>query len=467
MAAVSAGNEERGLYGALLETRLLVNIPWSNVNIGDDCLGEHPCFKPKDTIHALAELGKFETVIGTPLDTAAAVLTDFWENFTKQFEHPVTADIQSGKLNAAFLVPINVHGDGGRTFKKSEIMILQFQSAIGGGSRLSGQKRKLPSGAEEAGFNLSGHSLATRYLMSCLTKKHYSDDPAPLLGLLGCVSDWLGDLYENGYEYRGEVWRFVPVGLKGDLVFHAKAAGLERSFTRVRKRKETAKSKPLQGCCPWCLAGTKEVSFECFDKEAPWMQTTEARNPIPWTETPTILRSIQVSADQPSFLKPDLFHILQMGVYKEFAASGLCLLLPFCGGSSQDENMATMNQYLVEYVKETKSPLHMPKLSLELIGAKTPNAYASGGWNKGQDSVVLMGFVGWLIGGLVLKFGYISGFVDTIFILPKPHEPCFPPNRNSMEQAFTGKAIYSKPSLYIFESSFPKSIQLNFLLYKP
>ena len=77
--------------------------------------------------------------------------------------------------------------------------------------------------------------------------------------------------------------------------------------------------------------------------------------------------------------------------------------------------MATMNQYLVEYVKETKSPLHMPKLSLELIGAKTPNAYASGGWNKGQDSVVLMGFVGWLIGGLVLKFGYISGFVDTIF----------------------------------------------------
>ena len=415
VAAVSAGNEERGLYGALLETRLLVNIPWSNVNIGDDCLGEHPCFKPKDTIHALAELGKFETVIGTPLDTAAAVLTDFWENFTKQFEHPVTADIQSGKLNPAFLVPINVHGDGGRTFKKSEIMILQFQSAIGGGSRLSGQKRKLPSGAEEAGFNLSGHSLATRYLMSCLTKKHYSDDPAPLLGLLGYVSDWLGDLYENGYEYRGEVWRFVPVGLKGDLVFHAKAAGLERSFTRVRKRKETAKSKPLQGCCPWCLAGTKEVSFECFDKEAPWMQTTEARNPIPWTETPTILRSIPVSADQPSFLKPDLFHILQMGVYKEFAASGLCLLLPFCGGSSQDENMATMNQYLVEYVKETKSPLHMPKLSLELIGAKTPNAYASGGWNKGQDSVVLMGFVGWLIGGLVLKFGYISGFVDTIF----------------------------------------------------
>ena len=184
--------------------------------------------------------------------------------------------------------------------------------------------------------------------------------------------------------------------MKGDLVFHAKAAGLERSFTRVRKRAPNAKSKDLPGCCPWCLAGTPTVAFECFDKTAPWMATTGFRNPLPWSEKPTILKAILHSPDEPSFLKPDIFRILNMGVYKEYAASGLCLLLPLFGANSQDNNMALMNAKLRQYVKEQKARLHISKLTLELIGARTPKIYASGGWNKGSDSVLLMGFVGWL-----------------------------------------------------------------------
>ena len=179
-------------------------------------------------------------------------------------------------------------------------------------------------------------------------------------------------------------------------MFHAKAAGLERSFTRVRKRAPNAKSKDLPGCCPWCLAGTPTVAFECFDKTAPWMATTGFRNPLPWSEKPTILKAILHSPDEPSFLKPDIFHILNMGVYKEYAASGLCLLLPLFGANSQDNNMALMNAKLRQYVKEQKARLHISKLTLELIGARTPKIYASGGWNKGSDSVLLMGFVGWL-----------------------------------------------------------------------
>ncbi|CAE7518865.1 unnamed protein product [Symbiodinium necroappetens] len=400
IADVPDGHGESGVYKALVKTKLLVTVPWTYANIGAGPLEKHPCFRPRDFIDTLAQLNRFHCVVGTDLASAPAVLKDFWYNFKNQFSsHPIATMTD---LDTEHLVPLVLHGDGGRTYKKSELMILQFQPAIGAGtskSRASSRKRKLENDTDAAAVNLLGHSLATRFLMSVLLKKYYIEDSAPLQSLLGFISDWCGDLWENGYDYQGQIWRFLPIGLKGDLVFQAKAANLLRAFTRVRKKAKTANSKPLSGCCPWCLAGTEAIAFECFDKAAAWMQTTGARNPAPWTELPQILRAIPTSPDQPSFLKPDLFHILQMGIYKEFAASGLCLLLPHCGGTSNEENMRHMNRYLAQHCKEQKVSLHMQKLSLDLIGAKTPTTYACGGWNKGQDSVILMGFVLWLLRG--------------------------------------------------------------------
>ncbi|CAE7379682.1 unnamed protein product [Symbiodinium sp. CCMP2456] len=347
VADTANGHEESGVYNALLKTKLLVTVPWTYVNIGDGPLEQHPCFRPKDFIDTMAQLNRFHCVVGVELASAPAVLKDFWCNFKKEFAtHPIAA---MNDLDTEHLVPLILHGDGGRTYKKSELMILQWQPAIGAGTsktKTSSNKRKLPGDIDAAAVNLLGHSLATRYLMSVLLKKYYIEDSTPLQSLLGFISDWFGDLWENGYEFQGQIWRFMPLGLKGDLVFQAKAANLVRSFTRVR---------------------TPEVPFESFARDASWMQSA------------------------------DLFHILQMGVYKEFAASGLCMLLPHCGGTSNDDHMTYMNRYLNAYCKERKTNLHVQKLSLELIGAKTPNTYASGGWNKGQDSVTLMGFVPWLL----------------------------------------------------------------------
>ncbi|CAE7247908.1 unnamed protein product [Symbiodinium sp. KB8] len=407
IADVADGHAEQGVYQALLDTRLLVNISWTHIRIGTGPLEQHPAFRPRDFVDALAQLNKFHCAVGTDLEAAPVVLKDFWCNFKNQFtDHPVSKAIVAQTLDSEHLVPVILHGDGGRTYKKSELMILQWQPAIGSRTSKSisnPKKRKLSDDIDAAAVNLLGHSVATRYLMSVLLKKYYIDDSEPLQALLGFISDWFGELWENGYEFQGQVWRFIPIGLKGDLVFQAKAASLMRTCTRVRKKARTPKSKPLSGCCPWCLAGSETIAFECFDKAAAWIQTTGPRNPVPWSETPSIFRAIPHGPDRPAFLKPDLFHILQMGVYKEYAASGLCLLLPFCGGSSQEENMGIMNQYLGQYCKERKTTLHMAKLSLDLIGAKTPTTYACGGWNKGQDSVILMGFVLWLLRGLLLS----------------------------------------------------------------
>ena len=311
--------------------------------------------------------------------------------------HPVAEAIREAHVDPSRLIPLNVHGDGGRTYKKSELMVLQWQSCIGRGTNQADPSKKRKLGQHIAAeVNLKGHSLATRYLLSVMTKKHYMEDVTPLLQLLGYVSDWFAELYRDGVQLGGVTWRFLPLGVKGDLVFQAKAAGLLRTFSRVRKRPPNPKSKPLDGCCCWCLAGTPNIPFESLGQNPKWLETTWPNNPMPWTTTPTILRSIPHSPDQPSFFKADLFHMLQMGVYKEFAASSLCLLLPFCGGNSNEECMTAMNSRLLEFRREKKITLHLHKLTLNLIGASTPSVFACGGWSKGHDSVVLMQFVEWL-----------------------------------------------------------------------
>ena len=152
-----------------------------------------------------------------------------------------------------------------------------------------------------------------------------------------------------------------------------------------------------------CLC-SPEVPFEDFRPEAQWMRTVDAENPIPWGATPTILRSILCPPNMPSFLKVDLFHTLQMGVYREFVAGALCLLLPVFGKSSQEANMLCMSAKLQEFLKLTKQRLHCQRLTLGLIGADSPNAFSVGSWSKGADSTVLMSFTEWLVQDIVVNF---------------------------------------------------------------
>ena len=211
------------------------------------------------------------------------VLAGFWDKFVVEFpDHPIGACFEAG-LNKASVVPINLHGDGGRCYRKAEIMILQWQSAIGQGTRFSNAKRKLET-RDDAQINLAGHSLSTRFLMSTMCKKYYDQDPAPLLELLGHVSDWFGSLFDEGIWVGGTCYKFLPVGLKGDLVFQSKAGGLLRAFTHVRKRRPTAKSKPLAGICWLCQAGTPQVDFSKLPealtstlKASPTSSTTQVR----------------------------------------------------------------------------------------------------------------------------------------------------------------------------------------------
>ncbi|CAE7198039.1 unnamed protein product [Symbiodinium sp. CCMP2592] len=404
IARASSKHEEKTVYEALQKSKLLVDIPWTYVNLGES-LEKHPCFRPQDMIATLAKRGNLDAIIGTPAEQSDVVLRDFWKHYVAQYPtHPVASDIASGHVDPTCLVPLNIHGDGGRTYRKSELMILQFQSCIGRGTNLShgSKKRRLSTETGEtvaaAGVNLKGNSLTTRFLMSVLHKRYYSEDPEPLLELLGLVSDWFGSLYRDGYLHEGKTWKFLVLGLKGDLVFQAKATSAIRNYARVRKHAPKEKSKPLLGICCWCMAGTEKCAFEVFDRKPAWLATAGPNNTVPWPAPPSILRSIPHCADDaPSFLKVDLFHTLNLGIYKEFAASSLVLLLQYFEGNNNDERMLAMNAHVQVYLKQTRQRLHCQKLTLETIGAKSKSTFATGTWNKGEDSVVLMNFLPWVM----------------------------------------------------------------------
>ena len=168
------------------------------------------------------------------------IFKSFWDAFqVLNPSHDVCADIRAGRVNPATLVPINLHGDGGRAYRKNELLVFQMQPVCGSGTRICREKAQVETEQLQPQVNFLGHSLQTRFLYAVLHKKYYSKDPAPLHALLEAWSVQLGDLYHNGYEHEGRLFKFAPIGMKGDLPWLAKSASMTRCFSHIRKRPKT------------------------------------------------------------------------------------------------------------------------------------------------------------------------------------------------------------------------------------
>ena len=84
-------------------------------------------------------------------------------------------------VDASSLVPVQLHGDGGRHFKRTEVMILQWQPVLGGGT-----KKALPSRVGLA-INYRGNTWGTRFLFSVLPRAMYSGTPQRLFRAFGIL----------------------------------------------------------------------------------------------------------------------------------------------------------------------------------------------------------------------------------------------------------------------------------------
>ena len=173
-------------------------------------------------------------------------------------------------------------------------------------------------------------------------------------------------------------------------------------------------------CIRLCLAGTAAHPFEDLTEtalqlhyikvwpcvfaalsifQATWITTIGDQSKPPFLRTPALLECLPCDRVHPaSFFKLDLFHILLIGVYKDFLGSALVECLALFDASNMEERANQMNASLQVFLQEPegkKLKLHANALNLTLMGYSASD-FACGSWSKAQDSVVLMRFLVWL-----------------------------------------------------------------------
>ena len=319
-------------------------------------------------------------------------LREFWQRYKAWLpEHEI---FSHEHFCEETFIPLLVHGDGGRTYRKEELMVAQFQPILGWGTRLS---HPLPN-AQRAGVNLRAHSFTTRFLFGVLQKGIYKDDSSAFTCFFDGFMANLSKLYSQGLQLQGKHFHFATLGVKGDLPFLQRAGHLERTFLNVRKAPETAKSKKLTGCCHCCLAGTPGVAFEDFSSSAAWMATTGPACPYPWASIPPFMEyTPHLRSDAGSFFRFDILHVYHLGMGRDFSGSSLVILLGLYQADSIAGALDLLTADLQLFLKQTKKQLHFKTFSREMLGYGNEHSFPSGHWSKAMDTPVIMEFILWLL----------------------------------------------------------------------
>ena len=209
----------------------------------------------------------------------------------------------------------------------------------------------------------------------------------------------LDKLYSEGLDLPGgKRFRFLLLGVKGDLPFLQKAAFLVRTFLNVRKAPKTAKSKRLSGCCHLCLAGTEEYNFEDFATSPCWLPTTGQNNPYPWERLPPYLEYMpHVRRDAPSFFRLDIMHLLHLGFGRDFCGSSLVLLLELYNADSIPVALDRQTADLAQFLQQSRRQIHFKRLSRDMLGYKNEHSFPTAHWSKAMDTPVMAEFIKWLL----------------------------------------------------------------------
>ena len=293
------------------------------------------------------------------------------------------------------MVPLFVHGDGGRTYRREELMCVQFQPVLGLGTRKSHPVRVISG---KAGVNMRGHSFTTRFLYGVMQKSLYKDDPHTFQVFLEKLMENFEGLYFQGLQLEDRRLRFVILGLKGDLPFLSKAGNLKRTFLHIRKAPQNPRSKPLRGCCWLCSAGSDEYAFEDFSATPACEKTCGAANTAAWDTCPLFLEHVpHVRCDPGSYFKLDVLHVYHLGVGRDFCGSSLVRLLNLYEASSIPNAIEAMNADLKQFLNDSSRQLHFKLLSRDLLGYNSDQSFPSGHWNKAMDTPVMVEFVYWLL----------------------------------------------------------------------
>ena len=254
--------------------------------------------------------------------------TSFWSKYERICpNHHIFRRAANGEVNLSKCAALMLHGDEGRTKKKSGILVLSAHSVLGFGSHASSPG---PEPYCKQKLNFLGPTWSSRWLLGVLPKMYYDDKNGDVIFqqyLSKFVDDML-EVYERGVKaVTGETFHFVILNTIGDWPWFQKAFSLNRCFANVSKR-QASKLLP-KGICHCCLADQDGFPWEDFRPTEPaWRRTINRVSAF--AGSPELLRLPHDPTNPSGFLGQDCFHAWHIGAAKQFLGSCLLAHSPCC-----------------------------------------------------------------------------------------------------------------------------------------
>lgn len=390
-ARVSENHSERDASRVVKKHGTTLGVKISDANVQGATM---PWIDPRSWFEYIIRFGLLYHFVGLAYEQRRNIrdtLVEFWNDYRKLVPHFSLFTDDAAQTDFSRLVPLYLHGDEGRTLKKSAFMVTAIQAVIGAG--FSEQRLKRPKNRQRLQVNFTGHSYSTRLVCHGIPKLCYDRNPTYFQEAVGLIIESMKNLLRTGVidESTGETFRFILIGVKGDMPFLQKIGGLKRGWNTAAKRvREGEDRNPAKGICYMCLAGTDQHPCEDFSSNASWMSTISVLNP--WDVMPAVLALPHDLSAPADFFKADVWHIIHLGCGKCFISSVLQLLLPFAPASNNDARFSWMSLHYKNFCQQTKRQSHCTKITAHMVsfGDKTG---AMGNWSKGALTTTLLAWL--------------------------------------------------------------------------
>ena len=334
-------------------------------------------------------------------DKGLKAVASFWGCYKQSHPtHEVFSKFSDQDLHR--VIPVSIHGDEGRGKRRSNTSVCSFEAVIGWkgntsicsicsqkclDTTLARRNTSLRRG-KKLKSNMKGHSYLQHWLLFVLPAtlwKHFKH----LTGkVLECIAQHFHDAFHTGIRYRGQQWHLAVVGSKGDLKWFSAICHLVRGY-------EMKSPKADVECCHMCLAGRPGLPAEDLAGNPAWLTTMWSQRP--WRQdNPPVLMSVPYDLTKPeSLYKLDVFHTFRLGVFRDFCASSIFVLIRWGLYGAQgkvDDKLDRVYHHFKLWMSTTGKKASLRSFTSRLFSYKSTKSFP---WMniKGSDCTLVLKFI--------------------------------------------------------------------------
>lgn len=370
-AKVAPTHGERDAHRVFGYFNLALRVPTSNMQVvnekGD--VTNVPHLKVHDYMAYLLKHSPKVLLGGLSIGSESRkLLREFWTAFQHSEPGHVLFHDYPNPEEWERVIPLSLHGDKGRTLRKTPVLVLSFETAFGLPHHMlksarDSRTRRNPMPHSKLGLSCTqraklknsrhlpnmdfhecpkrrksnegtsipmvdvphngrGNSYLSHFMHSVVPHAVFDEFPTLIPSLLQDIADSLKALYRDGLAIRGETYRVGFIGMKGDAEWHVDCGNFSRSF----RNSGTANFLKF---CPECSCGSEEYPLADLREPPSWPESLYSSPPWLAHEVPA-LASVPFyhpeGVECVRLFRRDMFHTLKHGFLRDHIGSSLILM---------------------------------------------------------------------------------------------------------------------------------------------